>query len=99
MKPERRLEIDRVFADALKREPNSRAAYLDAACGTDAELRREVESRLAHELPITIVTDKLAEEATQFLTAQGATREIGPYQIVRALGIGGMGLSLIHISE
>jgi len=91
MKPERWREIDRVFAEALEREPNSRAAYLDAVCGTDAELRREVESLLAHDLPNTIVGEKAAEEATQFLTAQGATREIGPYQIVRSLGIGGMG--------
>ena len=46
---------------------------------------------MAHDLPNTIVGEKAAEEATQFLTAQGATREIGPYQIVRSLGIGGMG--------
>ena len=37
MKPERWRKIDRVFAEALEHEPNSRAAYLDAACGTDAE--------------------------------------------------------------
>jgi hypothetical protein len=36
-----------VFASAVMRPVESRAAYLDGACGNDAELRREVESMLA----------------------------------------------------
>jgi serine/threonine protein kinase len=46
---------------------------------------------LANDLPNTIVGEKPVEEATQLLTAQGAMRQIGPYQIVRSLGFGGMG--------
>ncbi len=90
MKPERAQEIDRVFADALERKPEERASFLDAACRDDSELRREVESLLANEVPDTIVGSKAAEVATQLLTPQGLS-EIGPYKIVRSLGAGGMG--------
>jgi hypothetical protein len=71
MKPERWQEIDRVFAEALEREPEERAAFLDDACGGDAELRHEVESLLANDLPDTMVGVQDSEEATQFLTAHG----------------------------
>ena len=38
----RLAEIDRLFEAVLDRPPNERDAFLDAACGPDDELRREV---------------------------------------------------------
>ena len=39
-----------IFKAAVKLPPDRRAAYLDQACGADAELRREIESLLhAHD--------------------------------------------------
>ena len=39
-----------IFKAAVKLPPDRRAAYLDQACGSDAELRREIESLLhAHD--------------------------------------------------
>ncbi|HYO63707.1 MAG TPA: serine/threonine-protein kinase [Pyrinomonadaceae bacterium] len=46
MKAERWRQVDELFAAALERAPGERAAFLDAACGADADLRREVEALL-----------------------------------------------------
>jgi hypothetical protein len=46
MKPDRWRKVDELFEAALEREPASRAAFLDQACGSDKELRREVEKML-----------------------------------------------------
>lgn len=46
MKPDRWRKVDELFEAALDREPSSRAAFLDHACGSDRELRREVEKML-----------------------------------------------------
>ena len=47
MKPDRWRKIDELFDAALERPPKDRAAFLDQACGSDRELRREVEKMLA----------------------------------------------------
>src|ERR1044072_1833601 len=47
MKPDRWRKVDELFEAALEREPKDRAAFLDAACGSDRELRREVEKMLS----------------------------------------------------
>jgi serine/threonine-protein kinase len=47
MKPDRWRKVDELFEAALEREPKDRAAFLDQACGTDRELRREVEKMLS----------------------------------------------------
>jgi len=44
---ERWQAIDAIFADAVERPPAERSAFVANACGTDAELRAEVESLLA----------------------------------------------------
>ena len=43
--------IARVYEQALEQPSNVRPSYLADACGDDADLRREVESLLAHEQP------------------------------------------------
>ncbi|HKP83230.1 MAG TPA: protein kinase [Pyrinomonadaceae bacterium] len=47
MKPDRWRKVDELFEAALEREPKDRAAFLDEACGSDRELRREVEKMLS----------------------------------------------------
>ncbi len=49
MKPDRWRKVDELFAAALEREPNERAAFLSQACGSDQDLRREVEKMLSFE--------------------------------------------------
>src|SRR5262245_12102110 len=89
------LDIDSIFGDALEcPSAEARAAYLDHACGTDAELRRRVEKLLdAH------------ARAGDFLESlppnPGATVEdpvterpgsvIGSYKLLEQIGEGGFG--------
>lgn len=47
MKPDRWRKVDELFDAALERDPTDRASFLDRACGSDRELRREVEKMLA----------------------------------------------------
>ncbi len=47
MTSDRRRQMDALVEGAVARAEGERAAYLDAACGEDAELRRDVESLVA----------------------------------------------------
>jgi predicted ATPase/serine/threonine protein kinase len=47
MTPERWQRVETLFQAASARDPGERAAFLEAACGGDAEIRREVEELLA----------------------------------------------------
>src|SRR6185295_9118690 len=49
MKPDRWRKVDELFEAALEHEPGGRAAFLDQACGSDKDLRREVEKMLDFE--------------------------------------------------
>ncbi|HJT28590.1 MAG TPA: serine/threonine-protein kinase [Pyrinomonadaceae bacterium] len=70
MKPDRWRKVDELFEAALDREPSHRAAFLDQACGSDRELRREVEKMLdidneAQDFIKTDVFDVAAKLITQ----------------------------------
>jgi TolB-like protein/tetratricopeptide (TPR) repeat protein len=91
--PEQWQEIDRIFAAALEYQPARRAAFLDDACAGDDELRKEVESLLAHD-SVDTIDRQGAPEAAQLLGQQRgelAAGRIGRYPIIRPLGSGGMG--------
>jgi serine/threonine-protein kinase len=95
MEPQRWKEIDGIFAAAFERDAAERPAFLAEACGGDEQLRAEVESLLAHLVPESLVEGQAPEEATLLLGKEqlrglvGAS--IGPYEIVKLLGAGGMG--------
>jgi serine/threonine protein kinase/Tfp pilus assembly protein PilF len=95
MEPQRWKEIDGIFAAALERDSRERPAFLDEACGSDSQLRAEVESLIAHVVPETLIQGQALEEATRQLVKeqlQGRVGAfIGPYRIVKLLGAGGMG--------
>ncbi len=40
-------KIEALYHAALERDPKTRAAFLDGACGNDDALRKEIESLLA----------------------------------------------------
>jgi Tol biopolymer transport system component/serine/threonine protein kinase len=113
MQAERWQQVQELYLDALEVDAGQRAAFLREACAGDEELRREVESLLtAHEdaqtflqAPAAIVA---AEEIKQSVYGGAATptrpsplgRRIGHYQILSALGAGGMGeVFLAHDSR
>lgn len=93
--PERWKEIDRIFAAALELEESERAPFLTEACAGDEELRKEVESLLANDSAESLVGSLAIEQATRLITkfqVKGLENQtLGPYRIVRSLGVGGMG--------
>jgi eukaryotic-like serine/threonine-protein kinase len=72
--------IEEIFHEALALEPHDRAEYVQTACGHDDGLRERVESLLAQDKSLAALDDAVAARA-----------RIGPYQLVRKLGAGGMG--------
>ncbi|MBI5083048.1 MAG: serine/threonine protein kinase [Acidobacteria bacterium] len=94
MKTEQWRRAEEIFQSALEHVAPERAAFLDIACGGDAELRHEVESLLqcATGAPGIIQSAVGREaEAMERGTSTAEGRRIGPYQVVREIGRGGMG--------
>ena len=89
--PERWQEIKGIVADALDSPVAERSAYVDRMCGTDRELRHEVESLLeaaegTDSFPVARRAIAATAEQSMLETALG-----DQYEIVRQLGRGGMG--------
>ena len=89
MTQERWKRIQEVYYAAGDRLPRERSAFLAQACGTDAELREEVESLLQREeSPAANLLDGSPyKRGTNFASG---TR-LGPYEIEVPIGAGGMG--------
>jgi hypothetical protein len=100
--PQRWKEIDEIFAAALDRNSAERPAFLAEACGGDAQLRKEVESLLAHNLPESLFGGLAVHEATRLLEQKagaGTGDQIGHYRIIRSLGVGGMGRTILFLIQ
>ncbi len=105
--PERWTQITELTAAALEQAETGRADWLAQACGGDEELRREVASLLAAHAGAGafLETAALAHDgaanavatAARTSLAAVAGRHIGPYQLVRELGHGGMGI--VYLAE
>jgi eukaryotic-like serine/threonine-protein kinase len=96
MQPDRWAQIDRLLDEALELEATARADFLAAACGTDAELRRELESLLAaHDQAEGFLKRPALDAAARKLARQQNRsligKQIGHYQVLSVLGVGGMG--------
>ena len=88
-------QIEQLYHAALELVGPERAAFLDAACGTDVALRREVASLLAAdddaaaflaESAMSIVAGDLESDAAALVG-----RRLGSYELLSHVGSGGMG--------
>ncbi len=95
MTPEEWEQIDRIFNQALSLPPNQRPAFLSQACGSNAELRRQIELMIKSDedsgflnTPVTVKADSLfKDDINQTLTG----KILGHYKILERIGVGGMG--------
>src|SRR5437667_4250505 len=104
MKPERWGRIESIFHKVLEAEESRRAAVLEESCAGDEDLRREVESLLAHhsESRSFIETPAFADTSASPLRppiprpsnprSGLAETVVGHYRILRKIGGGGMGV-------
>ncbi|MCP9496472.1 MAG: serine/threonine-protein kinase [Pyrinomonadaceae bacterium MAG19_C2-C3] len=96
MSPERWREVEAVLQAALDCPPPERAVFLDVACAGDDDLKREAVS-LIHALTEAgdfMEQPAMAHDARVLFAAQrglDAGSRVGRYEIVRCLGVGGMG--------
>lgn len=93
---ERWQQIKAIFQSAQECAPAERASFLSQACNADESMRQEVESLLAADETnegflgapaYELMAEALAEEKAEFVAGQ----KVGPYTILSALGVGGMG--------
>ena len=74
---------------------DQRAAFLDTACGSDADLRQEVESLLAHAGDASSFLEtpalELAGRALAAKTRSLIGHRLGQYEVRSFIGAGGMG--------
>ena len=76
MTPERWRQIEELYQAARARDPAARPAFLERACGPDAELRREVESLLAGRTQAESFLETHPTETTQTQYAGPAGRSL-----------------------
>src|SRR5215208_6882414 len=97
MTPERYEQIGQICDAALELAPEERTAFVERACGSDEELRREVESLVeAHERAGDFIAKPALGMAAELLgDVEAPTLEpgyaIGHYRVLLQLGAGGMG--------
>lgn len=112
LNPEQRNRVEWLFERALSLQPLERLNFLQTACLDDLEVKQEVESLLAADqeagafLEQTILPDALRLLVEQKPAAVPETfaacpppdrlQQIGPYEILRKLGEGGM--SMVYLA-
>ncbi len=104
MKPERWSKIESIFHKALEADESRRGSVIEESCAGDEELRREVESLLAHHSDSASFIEQPAFAGTvnpssvRPVTAAAAPRPdlkgvaVGHYRILEEIGFGGMGV-------
>ena len=99
MTKERWRQIEAVFAEAVELPADESRAYLDEVCTGDEELRREVELLLESDRTaagqigsaVGIAAAAFSVQMQRAYSASQIGQRIGPYEIVREIGRGGMG--------
>ncbi len=96
MNAERYKKVDDLFDAALELDASRRASFLEKICGSDTELRCEVESLLAaydkaEKFIETPAMEVAAISIAQKNSSSHLAEQIGHYRIIALIGEGGMG--------
>jgi eukaryotic-like serine/threonine-protein kinase len=85
---------EELFHAALEKAPQSRGTFLDEACGSDIDLRRQVELLISNDQRAgSRLEEPVFGAVATVLAACGSMvgRQWGPYVVLSFLGSGGMG--------
>src|SRR6476620_881970 len=91
MNPERWQKVVDLYHDAGALSAEARAAFLAQACGSDQELRREVQSLLDQDVSRDGLLERIAHHTTAWNQTRGVPDSLGPFRILALIGEGGMG--------
>ncbi|HTA44806.1 MAG TPA: serine/threonine-protein kinase, partial [Bryobacteraceae bacterium] len=91
--PERWRRLETLFYQASDMDPRDRQPFLDQACANDAAMRREVEALLSAADHTVGWLREPARQLAREIAANpvSAGKLIGPWEILEAIGDGGMG--------
>ena len=92
MSGDRHARMSEIFIEACDLDADQRPPFLDAACGDDEVLRREVDDLLAQDSRAAAVDTPLLDVPSALEDVEEPLPErIGPFEIIGLLGTGGMG--------
>jgi serine/threonine protein kinase len=102
MNPERWNKINEVFVAWLDLEGEEKNTFLMEACGSDSDLRKEVQQLIdAHLQSESFIETPICEQAVQAVAAEDNLlqigQELGVYRITKEIGRGGMGA--VYLAE
>jgi serine/threonine protein kinase/tetratricopeptide (TPR) repeat protein len=93
------MSVETVFAAAAQKPITERLAYLDEACGADAELRRKVDRLLVAHDAAGDFLESPAQRPNGTIDEPPITERpgsmIGPYKLKEQIGEGGFGLVFV----
>jgi len=94
-------QIENIFLQAADLPRQEQAAFLDHACGGNAELRREVQSLLDSDRKSGEKITRAVEDEAQSLFGLSPIigSRLGSYRVVREIGRGGMGAVYLAVRD
>ena len=101
---ERRAHVESIFDAALSQPSANRDAWVSGACSGDVELKREVDTLLAAHVRAGGILDVPAIRIAAASTDETGdvafiAERLGPYQLVREVGRGGMGRVFLAVRD
>src|SRR5687767_1470498 len=91
--------VEQIFAEALGKPLDERAAWLEQACAGDAELRGQVEELLAAHLDATNALPLPEAPPAIESPIESAGLKMGRYKLLEQIGEGGFGVVFMAEQE